>query len=34
MIYDQDHAVVVKLTDQDIAFARMAATHDDDLPQA
>jgi hypothetical protein len=34
MIYDRDHAVVVKLTDQELAFARMAATHEDDLPQA
>jgi hypothetical protein len=34
MIYDRDHAVVVTLTDKDLAFARMAATHEDDLPQA
>jgi hypothetical protein len=34
MIYDTDHAVVVKLTDKDLALARMAATHEDDLPQA
>jgi hypothetical protein len=34
MIYDRDHAVVVKLTDKDLAFVRMAATHEDDLSQA
>jgi hypothetical protein len=34
MIYDRDHAIVVKLTDEDLAFARMVATHEDDLPQA
>jgi hypothetical protein len=34
MIYDRDHAVVVKLTDKALAFVRMAATHEDDLPQA
>jgi hypothetical protein len=33
-IYDKDHAVVVRLTDEDIAFARMLWTHEDDLPQA
>jgi hypothetical protein len=32
--YDRDHAIVVTLTDEDLAFARMAATHEDDLPQA
>jgi hypothetical protein len=34
LAYDRDHSVVVKLTDKDLAFARMAATHEDDLPQA
>jgi hypothetical protein len=34
MIYDRDHPVWVTLTDKDLAFARMAATHEDDLPQA
>jgi hypothetical protein len=34
MIYDRDHAIVVTLTDQDRAFTRMVATHEDDLPQA
>jgi hypothetical protein len=33
-IYDRDHTVVVKLTDKDLAFVRMAVTHEDDLPQA
>jgi hypothetical protein len=34
MIYDRDHEVIVKLSDKDLAFVRMAATHEDDLPQA
>lgn len=34
LIYDRDHAIVVTLTDEDLAFARMATTHEDDLPQA
>jgi hypothetical protein len=34
LIYDRDHTVRVTLTDKDLAFARMAATHEDDLPQA
>ena len=34
LIYERDHAVVVTLTDEDLAVAGMAATHEDDLPQA
>jgi hypothetical protein len=34
LIYDRDHTVKVKLTGKDLAFAQMAATHEDDLPQA
>jgi hypothetical protein len=34
LVYDKDHAVIVKLTDTDVATARMAGTHEDDLPQA
>jgi len=34
MIYERDHAVFVTLTDEDLAFVRMAATHEDDLPSA
>jgi hypothetical protein len=34
MIYYRDHAVVVTLSEQDLDFARMVATHEDDLPQA
>ena len=34
LVYDRDHTVVVTLTDEDLAVARMAATHEDDLPQA
>jgi hypothetical protein len=34
LIYDRDHAVKVTLTDEDLAFVRLAATHEDDLPQA
>jgi hypothetical protein len=31
LTYERDHAVVVELTDEDVAFVRMIATHDDDL---
>jgi len=34
MIYDRDHAIVVRLSDEDLALAQMVATHEDDLPQA
>jgi hypothetical protein len=34
LIYDRDHVVKVTLTDEDLANARMVATHEDDLPQA
>jgi hypothetical protein len=34
MAYDRDHAVVVTLSDEELALTRMAATHEDDLPQA
>jgi len=34
LVYERDHAVVVTLTDEDLAVAGMAATHEDDLPQA
>jgi hypothetical protein len=34
MIYDRDHAVKVTLSEKDLTFIRMAATHADDLPQA
>ena len=34
MVYDRDHAVVVTLTDEDLAVARMLATHEGDLPQS
>jgi hypothetical protein len=33
-IYDRDHKVFVKLSDEDLAFATMAVTPEDDLPQA
>jgi hypothetical protein len=33
-VYDADHAVVVKLSERDIAAADMVATNEDDLPQA
>jgi hypothetical protein len=33
-IYDRDHAVKVKLGPEDVAFAQMLGTHEDDLPQA
>lgn len=32
-IYDRDHAIVVTLSPEDLAFAQMIATHEDDLPQ-
>jgi len=34
LVYDRDHAIKVTLTDADVAFARMASTPEDDLPQA
>ena len=33
-IYDRDHAVFITLGPEDIALAKMLATHEDDLPQA
>lgn len=33
-IYDRDHAIDVKLSEQDIAAVKMIATHEDDLPRA
>ena len=33
-IYDRDHAVIVTLSDKDLASVGMLATHEDDLPQA
>ena len=33
-IYKRDHAVVIKLSDADVAAAEMSITHEDDLPQA
>lgn len=33
-IYDRDHAVKVTLTKEQMEFARLLATHEDDLPQA
>ena len=33
-IYDRDHAVVITLGPEDIALAKMLATHEDDLPKA
>ena len=33
-IYDRDHAVVITLSPEDIALAKMLATRDDDLPKA
>jgi hypothetical protein len=32
LVYDKDHAVVVTLTHEDVAFVRMAAIHESDLP--
>jgi hypothetical protein len=34
LIYERDHAVTVKLNENELAFVRMFATHEDDLPQA
>jgi hypothetical protein len=34
LVYERDSAVVVTLTDKDLAVVRMACTHADDLPQA
>ena len=34
LIYERDHTVVVTLADEDLAVAGMAATYEDDLPQA
>jgi hypothetical protein len=38
MIYDRDHTIVVtsteERTEERLAFIRMIATHEDDLPQA
>lgn len=33
-IYDRDHAVFTTLSPKALAFVRMVATHEDDLPQA
>jgi hypothetical protein len=33
-IYNRDHAITVTLTDENMAVARMIATHEDDLPHA
>jgi hypothetical protein len=33
-IYDRAHAVFVTLDDRQLAFAKMVATHEDDLPRA
>ena len=33
-IYDRDHAVFITLGPEDIALAKMLATHEDDLPKA
>jgi hypothetical protein len=33
-IYERDHTVRVKLSDEQMAFARMLDTHEDDLPSA
>ena len=34
MIYESDHAVVVTLSETDMAVVKLLATHEDDLPQA
>ena len=34
VVYESDHAVVIKLSDQDMALAKKAMTHKEDLPQA
>jgi hypothetical protein len=33
-IYQRDHAVIITLTQKDVALAKMLATHEDDLPSA
>ena len=33
-IYDREHAVVITLTPDQVAFAAMSVTHEDDLPSA
>ena len=33
-VYNRDHAVKVTMSPQDLAVARMCATHEDDLPKA
>ena len=33
-IYDRDHAVCIQVGPEDVAFAQMLGTHEDDLPQA
>ncbi len=33
-IYNKEHAVIITLTDEDLALAKLAATHEEDLPQA
>jgi hypothetical protein len=33
-IYNRDHAVVVTLSDEEMALAQMTVTHEDDLPKA
>jgi septum formation topological specificity factor MinE len=33
-IYESDHAVKVTLTKEDLAFAQMVATHEDDMGRA
>ena len=34
LIYERDHMITINLTDTDIAYAQMIATHEDDLSQA
>jgi hypothetical protein len=34
LIYMRNRALVVELTDEDVAFVRMIATHEEDLPRA
>lgn len=33
-VYERDHTVTITLNNADLAAARMAVTHEDDLPQA
>lgn len=33
-VYDRDHAVRITLTPEDLAYARMLANHEEDLPRA